>query len=129
MATAPSSSASMRRSHVLPLRDEPKIQTRRSSLSARLNPFSLAGRFIGGTGRVREGYPTGRQDKLGRRPRGPAPPLPSRPSAPRGPGGRIPSRLRGADRRLALLGVHSLRELLHDLRAERVEVVGLAAGD
>src|SRR3954447_2320473 len=47
-------------------------------------------------------------------------------AGPTGPSLR-PWWLRGADGRLALLGVNALSELLHDLAAEGVEVVGLAA--
>src|SRR5436190_3006488 len=135
MVTASSSSDSILRSHVLPLRDEPKIQTRRSSLRARLKPLSPGGLSMGLSGRL-PGQDT--RSAGGRNATAPAPvtgavadECPDRWGGSAGRSGRAvrPCGLRGADGRLALFGVNALGELLHDLVAERIEVIGLAAGD
>src|SRR3954449_8715456 len=87
----------MRSSDVLPLRDEPKIQTRRSSLRSRLKPLSPIGLSIvsafpaGQTARARyplrwPGNATARAAETRRRDRG-APGGPRPPPPPRGGGG------------------------------------------
>src|SRR3954454_9669003 len=104
----PSKSESIRNSQVLPLRDEPKIQTRRSSRSSRVKSL-----FVDNLSMVSALLEEALADGT-RRPG-------SKP-------GRTGIRgLRGVDSRLPLLGVNALRELLHALRAEGIVVFRLAA--